>query len=396
MIRYGSAPAAGGNQSQTLSLRHLILLALVMACAFLIVGQLYLIIPLTDAIASFYGVVPARAALAGTVFGIAYGAGFLVFGPLSDRTGRRRVMVLGLLAMALATALAGIVPTFDLLLWARAAQGFVAAAFPPAALSLVTEALPPRHRALGVSLVSFAFLVAAPLAQFLAAQTTGSLAGVMLSLAPLYLLGAGGLYLAATVEGPDARPRVASQSRRGGFGELLGYPSILSAWASATTVLFGFVCFHAGAQAFAAHIHIDLQALRLIGLPLLLLAFAAAPLTRRFGAPVTASIGLLLGGLALGLALVATPSAVMAASGLLSGGVALAVPGLIGTIAGHAPQARRGLALALYSFFLFVGASAAPTVVQVLTPFGLVPLWLLPGAMFVLAAACMAVFTRGR
>jgi MFS family permease len=150
------------NEEAGLTGRHGALLVLLMACGFLVVGQLYITIPLVDGIAARFAVDPAEAALAGTAFGLAYAAGFLLFGPLSDRHGRKRMIVIGLAATGLATALVGMAGGFGVLLAARVAQGLAASIFPPAALALVTEELPPRHRPLGVSLMSFAFLGAAP------------------------------------------------------------------------------------------------------------------------------------------------------------------------------------------------------------------------------------------
>ncbi|MDI4654987.1 MFS transporter [Xanthobacter autotrophicus] len=378
-----------------MTLRHIGLMTLLMACGFLIVGQLYVTIPFVGDITSRFGVSSGSAALAGSAFGFAYAAGFLVFGPLSDRYGRRRVLGFGLIATALATALVGVVPGFAWMLFARAVQGFAASTFPPTALSLVAETLPPEQRPLGVSLMSFAFLGAAPLAPFLAAQSGAGLATIMLDLAPLYLLGAVGLVLAA-------RSGVTNQSAPsgtpgGGVASLLRDPGILAAWGAATTVLFGFVCFHAGAQALGpASIGADLQTLRLVGLPPLALTFAAAPLTRRHGAPFTALVGLLLAALALGFAAAGTPMVLIVASVLVSAGVALAVPGLIAMVAGRASNTNRGLALAVYSFTLFLGASIAPPVAQVLAPVGTEPLWLLPTFLLVIAAIGLSIACKLR
>src|SRR5699024_8235956 len=125
------------------------------------------------------------------------------------------------------------------------------------------------------------------------------------------------------------------------FTSLLRNAGILVAWGAAITVLFGFVSLHAGAQALGDRLGLDLQTLRLVGLPPLLLTFAAAPLTRRHGAILTARLGLVLAGLALMLAAVGTSWAVMVASVALSAGVAFAVPGLIATVAGRATNANR-------------------------------------------------------
>ncbi|WP_051418380.1 MFS transporter [Roseomonas gilardii] len=345
-----------------------------MACALLVVGQLYIAIPLTPDIAARFGVDPAQASLTGTAFGLAYAAGFLLLGSLSDRLGRRRILAAGLVTLGAATALVGLAPGFGALLAARAIQGLAAASFPPAALSLVAEALPPRHRPLGVSLMSLAFLAAAPLAPMLAAGSGLHLSALMLWLAPLMPLGAlAVLALAprAVAAVPDEETAAPAPWRD---------PVLRAAFLAAATVLFGFVAFQVGAQALGE----DAQALRLIGLPSLLLCLAAAPLMRRLGGPGTARAGLLLTALALGLA--ATGAALPAASVLLSAGVAVAVPGLIATVAGRAAPARRGLALALYSVALFLGASVAPPLAQGLAGFGPTVLWLPPAGLLAFAA----------
>lgn len=363
-----------------------------MACGFIVVGQLYVTIPMVAGIAVRFGVEPAHAALIGTAFGIAYAAGFLLLGPLSDRFGRKRMILIGLVATAIATTLVAMADDFGMLLAARAVQGLAASIFPPVALSLVTEELPPPHRPLGVSLMSFAFLGAAPLAQLFAAQTTSGISATMLELAPLYLLGAAGLLFAVTTK--RTLPGSAPNARASRFGSLLRDPAILAAWGAAITVLFGFVSFYSGAQVLGSRLGIDLQTLRLIGLPPLLFAFAAAPMTRRYGASITARMGLLLAALALAIAATASPLAISAASAVLSAGVAFAVPGLIATVAGRATNANRGLALAIYSFALFLGASFAPPIAQALGSIGTAPLWLFPATLLLLAIFALSIGIR--
>lgn len=371
-----------------MTVRNWFLLILLPFCGFLVVGQLYVTLPLVAEIAVQFGVTPADAALAGPAFGLAYAAGFLAFGSLSDRYGRKPVLVTGLFAVAVATALAGLAPGFGLLLAARAVQGFAASTFPPAALSLATERLPPQHKPFGISLMSFAFLAAAPLAPFFAVRSGAGVSAIMLVLAPFYALGAIGLLL--SVNNRACSGMGAAREEGGGFSGLVRNGGIVAAWCAAPTVLFGFVSFHAGAQAIGGGLGADPQMLRLVGLPPLLLTFAAAPAMRRYGALITAQGGLCLAALALGLALSGTTGALMAASALLSAGVAVAIPGLIAAIAQRATDATRGRALAVYTFSLFLGASLAPPAVQALAVNGVIPIWLLPACLLVLAAFGLA------
>lgn len=366
-----------------MSLRHLILVPLLMFTALIVVGQLYLTIPLTDDIAVFFGIDPAAAAWAGSAFGLAYAAGFLLWGPLSDRIGRRIVLICGLLGTGLVTGLLGLVDTFSLFLAGRALQGFVASSFPPVALSLVGETLSAEHRPLGVSLISFAFLAAAPVAQFIGAGLPASPTGFMLIIAPLYLVMAAGLVVTlpnrtGTAAGGAVVPA------EGRITSLLSNPVILAGWAAALTVLFGFVSFQTG-TAMSVGGGFDPQIISLVGLPPLALSLVAAPISKRFGPSVTVRIGLITAAIGLILAGLGGAATVVAAV-LVSGGVGLAVPGLIATLAGAAMDHNRGLALSIYTFSLFIGASLASPVATVLATVGAALLYGVPAA-FLLAAA---------
>lgn len=358
--------------------------------ALLVVGQFYLTIPLIDDIAHRFEVAPERAALAGSGFGLAYATGLLLLGPLSDRYGPRLVLAAGLVALAVTTAAASQAATFNHLLAARVAQGFSAAAFPPAALALLAAVLPAERQPLGISLISFAFLASAPTAQFAVSGLGVDLPTAMLSLSPLYVLSAAALLALA----PPARSIAlrASARQRRSAALLLRDPMMLAAWAVAATVLFGFIAFQAGAQALTPEIGADLQLLRLAGLPPLLMTLVAARLIRRLGAPGTAVAGLALGAAALGLAQTAAPASLILGSALLSAGTALAVPSLIAAVSSRAGESSRGLALAVYSFILFLGASAAPPIGQALAMAAQPTLWLLAPA---LVLACAAVVMLG-
>ena len=57
---------------------------------------------------------------------LAFGMMMLIYGPLSDALGRKRVVVLALMGYALASAACAMAQTMDTLLWMRAAQGMAA------------------------------------------------------------------------------------------------------------------------------------------------------------------------------------------------------------------------------------------------------------------------------
>jgi EmrB/QacA subfamily drug resistance transporter len=83
-----------------------------------------------------------------TAYTLTFGGLLLLGGRIADYMGRRRILLLGLLGFAGASALGGLAPDASLLFAARAMQGAFAALMAPAALSLVTVTFTePRERA---------------------------------------------------------------------------------------------------------------------------------------------------------------------------------------------------------------------------------------------------------
>jgi MFS transporter, DHA1 family, multidrug resistance protein len=94
------------------------------------------------------------------VFGylIGLGPGQIIFGPLSDRLGRRPVMLIGLAIFAAASAVALFAQSFEMLLAARAMQGFGAAAPRTVLLASVRDLFKGHQMARVMSLIMMVFL----------------------------------------------------------------------------------------------------------------------------------------------------------------------------------------------------------------------------------------------
>jgi EmrB/QacA subfamily drug resistance transporter len=86
-------------------------------------------------------------------YGLMLGGFLLLGGRMADLLGRRRVLLAGLVVFSSASLLAGLAGSADLLIGARALQGFGAALIPPAALSILAVTFTEggdRNRALGI------------------------------------------------------------------------------------------------------------------------------------------------------------------------------------------------------------------------------------------------------
>ncbi len=94
-----------------------------------------------------------------TAYLLGFGAMQLLFGPLSDRFGRRTPLLVGLAFYTLGAVMGGLAPNFDALLACRLLQGCGAAASVVIAMAFVRDSFGGRRMAEVMSLVMMVFLV---------------------------------------------------------------------------------------------------------------------------------------------------------------------------------------------------------------------------------------------
>lgn len=93
-----------------------------------------------------------------STFLLGFGVGQFVIGPLSDRYGRRPVLIGGMILYGIASALTLIAPSFETLLLARALQGLSTAATRVIATSVVRDCYVGRRMASVMSLAQMIFI----------------------------------------------------------------------------------------------------------------------------------------------------------------------------------------------------------------------------------------------
>jgi DHA1 family bicyclomycin/chloramphenicol resistance-like MFS transporter len=93
-----------------------------------------------------------------STFLLGFGIGQVVIGPLSDRYGRRPVLIGGMVVYAIASALAIIAPTYQTLLLARVLQGLSTSATRVIATSVVRDCYVGRRMASVMSLAQMVFI----------------------------------------------------------------------------------------------------------------------------------------------------------------------------------------------------------------------------------------------
>jgi EmrB/QacA subfamily drug resistance transporter len=82
-----------------------------------------------------------------------------LYGKLSDLYGRRPFFVLGILLFSVGSALAGLAPSFEILIAGRAVQGLGAGGLIPLAIAVIGDVIPPRRRGKWQALTSGVFAV---------------------------------------------------------------------------------------------------------------------------------------------------------------------------------------------------------------------------------------------
>lgn len=95
-----------------------------------------------------------------TAYLLGLGGSQLIYGPLSDRYGRRPVLAVGLCLYVAFSLLAAFAPTFELLLAARVLQGVGAASTRSVPISVVRDRYAGREMARVMSLTSIVFMAA--------------------------------------------------------------------------------------------------------------------------------------------------------------------------------------------------------------------------------------------
>ena len=109
-------------------------------------GQIIVIAPILPRIGEQLGVGPGPLGLLITVYSVTLAAFTLVVGPVSDRFGRRRVILVGTAAMAVALLAHGLATSFGTLLALRALAGAAGGVLSGASVAYVGDAFPSDRR----------------------------------------------------------------------------------------------------------------------------------------------------------------------------------------------------------------------------------------------------------
>lgn len=368
------------------------LLWLLATTTFLVFFQGYMIAPLIPRLATVFDVSVQTIGLAVPAYLMAYGTATLIYGPLSDRLGRRPVIITSLSIFVLLTLLTSFAHSATELTMLRLITGLGAGGIVPLALMLIGDLFPYQERGRPIGWLFGAMA---------GGMACGSVAGVMLE----PLVSWQGLFWGV------AAFCIAALFGLLPFRGLLGHRSLTvkaspgaiarQYWALLGTArgrrTYGYVflnaIFHSGVFTWLGVYFSRRYGVGEVGIGLALLGYgvpgflfgpAIGRLADRFGRSYLIPLGLVLAGacagaLALDIPIVVAPVLVT----LLSLGYDLTQPLLAGIVTDLGP--KRGQAVGLMAFILFVGFGVGSLIFGAMLPLGIATDLVLFGACAIAA-----------
>lgn len=354
------------------------LLWLLATTTFLVFFQAYMIAPLIPRLAAVFDVSVQTMGLAVPAYLIAYGTATLFFGPLSDRWGRRPVIITALIAFILLTALTSAASTSAQLTTLRLITGLGAGGIVPLALALIGDlfSYAERGRPIGWLFGAMAGGMAGGSVVGVMLEPVLSWQGLFLGVAAFSLVSLLCLLPYRALLGN--RSTGAKQSLR---AIVAGYWALLETARGRRTYGYVFLnaVFHSGVFTWLGVYFSRRYGVGEVGIGLALLGYgvpgflfgpAIGRLADHFGRRRLIPLGLFLAGtsaaaLALDIPIVVAPFLVT----LLSLGYDLTQPLLAGIVTDLGP--RRGQAVGLMAFVLFVGFGIGSLIFGAMLPLGI-------------------------
>ncbi|WP_338768915.1 MFS transporter [Nocardia vulneris] len=387
------APATAPTRSATPRAHTARTLPVFVLSALLATGQMYVPIPLFTAMKADWDVGSGVMTWIISAFAFGYAGGFVLFGPLSDRYGHRRVLMTGMLVAAVVTLLTGLAFSAPVAVALRVVQGLVVGSIPPAIMAYVATRITPAHRAVVTMSIATSFLAATVIAQIVSQAVVASFPwrSVFIASAVVFAVLAVALRKVMLEDAPTGRelPLRHSYAAIPAVFRLLPLVPMLVAGAMSMAVMVGI---YTGLELTGVvESSGELLTLRAGALPvMLLLPLLAVPLAR-----LSKHSQIVLGVLVAAAAMVAATfegshlAVLTVLLAVMVGGLGVIAPAVLQS-AGELGGESRAAAMSVAMFSFYVGATVGPLVAAAAAPHGFAALaWTL--AALLVAALGMTV-----
>ncbi|MFD1885440.1 MFS transporter [Paenibacillus wenxiniae] len=332
----------------------------------IVMCSLYVTIPLNTLFASQFNVSASIAALSSSIFSICFACGCLLYGAIADKYGRKRVILLGMLGLALFTLAASLVHPFPMFIVLRALQGLTAATFSPVILAYIVSVFPAQHRVTAIGFVSTGFLLAGIVGQVVAGYigTHDDWHDLFLMFGCLYSITA--LLLWRFLPGDAAgQPELNVYVYMKQIKHVILQKGLLLSYVVALVLLTSFIVMYAilNHQLQSVTYGLNEQSIlwiRIAGIAGMICAPLAGIISQKRSSCFTLLLGLTTSMLSLIMMAVSVALPLLVLFSVCAvAGIAISVPALV-SIVGQLGLQQRGIAVSLYTFVLFVGTAFAP------------------------------------
>ncbi|MCG7435410.1 MFS transporter [Lysinibacillus fusiformis] len=331
-----------------------------------VMSSLYLTIPLISLFSDYFNISLVQAGFTSSVFSLGFALGCFFYGAISEKYGRKNVIVFGLFSLSMITLLLGLVNDFSIILLLRGIQGLAAATFSPVALAYTLEVFPNDRKVGAIGFISTGFLVAGIVGQVFSGYVSEHshwhvifyvLAAVYLitALLVVWILPKGVLQNESkNIWAPLKRIGIIFPNRNLIFSYIISFVLLMS-FVSMYIILGAYLT----SDSFGMNSQ-NLIYIRAFGIVGMVMSPFAGKLAKRFNVLFVLKMALCLSIISLTvMSLISTIAGLTIISILFVGGIALAVPSLV-TLVSQLGWNMGGIAVSMYTVILFAGTSIAP------------------------------------
>lgn len=345
-------------------------------CGLIVMSSMYLTIPLISLFTTTLYISSNLAAWTTSIFCVFFAFGCLVYGPLSDRYGRKKIILIGMVLLTVVTPLIGLFDNIYWILAIRGVQGAVAAAFSPVALAYIPEMFPESKKVTATGFLVTGFLMAGIVGQVISGFINQFLSWSYV----FYLMG---LFYFVTIFLvlllPTDNIERAKSSVIGAINKMVSLfkiKTLLLCFAVDLMLLMSIMCMYTAFGYYLAGPQFGLSSqeilyVRAFGIFGIIFASTSGFLVKKFDIFTVLISGLSLAAFSLiALSAVSNIYLLTALSVVFVAGIAITAPTLISIIAQVGGEAR-GSALSLHTVILFIGAGVGPVLAIALLSTGM-------------------------
>lgn len=331
-----------------------------------VMSSLYLTIPLISLFSDYFNISLAQAGFTSSVFSLGFALGCFFYGAISEKYGRKNVIVFGLFSLSMITLLLGLVNGFSVILLLRGLQGLAAATFSPVALAYTLEIFPNDRKVGAIGFISTGFLVAGIVGQVFSGYVSEHSHWHVI----FYVLASVYVITALLVVWILPKGVLQNQSKNiwaplKKIGIIFTNRNLIFSYIIAFVLLMSFVSMYIILGAYLTSDSFGMNSQNLIyirafGIVGMVMSPFAGKLAKRFNVLFVLKMALCLSIISLTvMSFVSTIAGLTIISILFVGGIALAVPSLV-TLVSQLGWNMGGIAVSMYTVILFAGTSVAP------------------------------------